>query len=129
MHLHVFLTKERLIEQFSLLLQSSLSGKLWPIRACPLQSTKPLIGVHCKGPCLLWLLLLLGSLLGNAPAKRNGTEDFMCVCLLVLISGFWEPELCNKSLFCSPTVPGTVPKTHLLTKSPPLPREGKKKAE
>lgn len=127
MHLHIF---------FSFLLQSSLSGKLRPmlslhleIRAYSFQFTKPLIGIHCKGPCLLWLLLLLGSLLGNAPAKRNGTTDFMCVYLLVLISGFWEPELCNKSLFCFPTEPGAIPKTHLLIKSPPLPREGKKKAE
>lgn len=99
------------------------------LRAYPFQFTKPLIGIHCKGPCLLWLLLLLGSLLGNAPAKRNGTTDFMYVYLLVLISGFWEPELWNKSLFCFPTEPGAIPKTHLLIKSPPFPREGKKKAE
>lgn len=96
----------------------------WRYVPAPFQFTKPLIGIHYKGPCLLWLLLLLGSLLGNAPAKRNGTTDFMCVYLLVLISGFWEPELCNKSLFYFPTEPGAVPKTHLLIKISPTPKGG-----
>lgn len=133
MHLHIFLTKERLIEQFFLLLQSSLSDKLWPmlslhleIRACSLQSTKPLIGVHCKGPCLLWLLL---GLFLEMPHQEIWHRRFHVCVFISLDFGLLRARALQQISILFPMVLSTVPKTHLLTKSPPLPREGKKKAE